>query len=262
MRILICNDDGIAAPGLHLLAQAAQALSPDIWVVAPERKWTAASHQLSFDRDLTLTRTGERTFACSGAPADCVVAAMSVLFADGPKPALVLAGINDKRNVAQDVAYSGTMAIAREAAFWNVSAIALSRAENAPEGAADLETLRRLLRVLWERRADWAGEGHWLSLNLPVTLPAPVVRACIGRDKIGGASDILQRSGDRIVYRLRRGRAGTAIPGDENACLAVGEISVVRYCWFMQAPLPEATVAAWRARVTIDLHGSTTAPGT
>jgi len=27
-----------------------------VWVVAPERKWTAASHQLSFDRDLSLTK--------------------------------------------------------------------------------------------------------------------------------------------------------------------------------------------------------------
>ena len=56
MRILVCNDDGIDAPGLAELARAAQCLGSDVWVVAPARKWTAASHQLSFDRDLTLTR--------------------------------------------------------------------------------------------------------------------------------------------------------------------------------------------------------------
>src|ERR1700716_292213 len=115
MRILVCNDDGISAPGLRLLAQAALSLplDPEVWIVAPERKWTAASHQLSFDRDLTLRRTGERSYACSGAPADCVVAAMTILFTGGAKPELVLAGINDKCNVAEDVAYSGTIAIAR-----------------------------------------------------------------------------------------------------------------------------------------------------
>jgi 5'-nucleotidase len=246
MRILICNDDGIDAPGLRLLARAAQGLSADVWVVAPERKWTAASHQLSFDRDLTLIRSRERTYACSGAPADCVVAAMSVLFADAPKPALVLAGVNDKRNVAQDLAYSGTMAIAREAAFFGVPAIALSRADHAREEAADVDALRDLLRLLWRRRTDWTGEGHWLGLNLPVSLPAPLVQARIGRDKIGGSSEILRASAERIDYRLQRGRPGTTTPGDENACLAEGSISIVRYCWFMQAPLPASTLAAWQ----------------
>jgi 5'-nucleotidase len=44
---------------------------------------------------------------------------------------------------------------------------------------------------------------------------------------------------------MRRGRPGTIIPGDENACLAAGKISAVRYCWFAEARLPEAVVAAW-----------------
>ncbi|MEP6656709.1 MAG: 5'/3'-nucleotidase SurE, partial [Betaproteobacteria bacterium] len=156
MRILVCNDDGIGAPGIALLAQAALALGPDVWIVAPGRKWTAASHQLSFDRDLTLTRTGERTYVCSGAPADCVVAAMAVLFRDERKPDLVLAGVNDKRNVAEDVAYSGTMAIAREATFWGVPSIAVSQANGTIDGIRDLPTLRRLLQLLWRSRHDWA----------------------------------------------------------------------------------------------------------
>ena len=75
MRILVSNDDGIGAPGLITLVEAALTLTPDTWVVAPELKWTAASHQLSFDRVLTLTRIAEREYACSGTPADCVIAA-------------------------------------------------------------------------------------------------------------------------------------------------------------------------------------------
>ena len=247
MRILVCNDDGIASAGLDLLGRAALALEAEVWIVAPERKWTAASHQLSFDRDLSLTRTGERGYACSGAPADCVVAAMTILFSGGAKPELVLAGINDKCNVAEDVAYSGTIAIAREATFWGVPAISLSRVERAAasDGAADLDALSRLLRVLWNRRGDWAAEGHWLSINLPPSLPAPLVQARTGRDKIAAAADILDATPERIRYRIRRGRAGSITPGDENACLAAGKISVVRYCWFTEARLPEAVVGAW-----------------
>src|SRR5207245_2480469 len=90
MRILVSNDDGVRSPGVRLLAQAALAIGSDVWVVAPERKWTAASHQLSFDRDLTLTRIGDRIYAGSGAPADCVVAAMTLLFDAGSRPDLVL----------------------------------------------------------------------------------------------------------------------------------------------------------------------------
>ena len=245
MRILICNDDGIEAPGIALLAEAALVLGSDVWVVAPERKWTAASHQLSFDRDLTLIRKGERTFVCSGAPADCVVAAMTVLFSSEPKPDLVLAGVNDKRNVAEDVAYSGTMAIAREATFWGVPAIALSQVNGVSNSAAELATLRRLLQVLWEARHDWAADGHWLSVNLPATLPAPVSQAVIGRDKIASTCDIREWTPQRVTYRLLRQRPGTSAAGDENAHIDAGHITVVRHRWDTDVPVAESVVAAW-----------------
>ena len=245
MRILVCNDDGIGAPGIALLAQAALALGPDVWIVAPERKWTAASHQLSFDRDLTLTRTGERTYVCSGAPADCVVAAMAVLFRDERKPDLVLAGVNDKRNVAEDIAYSGTMAIAREATFWGVPSIAVSQANGMSDGLRELPTLRRLLQVLWRSRQDWATGEHWLSVNLPPALPAGIAQARVGKDKIAGTCDVLATTSERITYRIRRERPGTTTPGDENRHIAAGHIAIVRHGWVNDAALPESVVATW-----------------
>jgi 5'-nucleotidase len=245
MRILVCNDDGIAAPGIALLAKAASGLSAEVWVVAPERKWTAASHQLSFDRDLTLTRTGERAYACSGTPADCVVAAMTLLLATCKRPDLVLAGVNDKRNVAEDIAYSGTMAIAREATFWCVPAIAFSQATPAGDGAAEIATLHRLVQVFWSSRKEWAADGHWLSVNLPSGLPAPLAQAHVGRDKIGSACDVLAQTPDRIVYRIRRGRPDTSTGGDENAQVAAGRIAVVRHRWNTEAPLADAMITAW-----------------
>ena len=36
MRILICNDDGIEAPGLNALEEIARDLNDDVWIVAPE----------------------------------------------------------------------------------------------------------------------------------------------------------------------------------------------------------------------------------
>jgi 5'-nucleotidase len=245
VRLLAGNDDGIAAPGLADLASAAATLDAELWIVAPERKWTAASHQLSFDQDLVLSRVGERAYACSGSPADCVVAAMTLLFAAGPKPDLVLAGINDGRNVAEDIAYSGTMAIGREAAFWDVPAISISRVKGAVRGTGDAAALGALLRTLWDTREKWARDGHWLGINLPAALPAPIVQATIGRDKIASASDVVERAPDRIRYRLRRGRAHASIAGDENAAIDADNIVVVRHGWAETAALPEDLVASW-----------------
>jgi len=243
MRILVSNDDGVGAPGLRTLVDAARTLAPDTWVVAPERKWTAASHQLSFDRVLTLTRIAESEYACSGAPADCVVAAMTLLFADH-KPDLVLAGVNDKINVAEDLAYSGTMAIAREATFWGVPAIGISRdAAGAPAG--ECGAIANLLRVLWEGRAQWSGPGLWLSLNLPARLPAPLVQAHVGRDKIGAACETLESTPETFAFRLARGRPGTSTEGDERAVVSAGGIALVRHGWSAESPIARATVDAW-----------------
>ncbi len=247
MRILVCNDDGIAAPGVTALADAAQCLGDDVWIVAPERKWTAASHQLSFDRDLALTRRAERTWACSGAPADCVVAAMAVLFAGGPRPDLVLAGVNDGRNVGEDIAYSGTMAIAREATFWGVPAIGFSQAERALDPAALQAALRRLLPALWQDRTQWAAGGHWLGINFPAVLPATLAVPRTAHDKIASGCDVLARDARRIAYRIRRERAGGTVPGDENALLAAGSITVVRHGWRDDAGLPAGLVERWAA---------------
>lgn len=251
LRILVCNDDGIESPGLALLAEVARGASEDVWVVAPERKWTAASHQLSFDRDLALVARAKRTYACTGAPADCVIAALTVLLADRP-PDLVLAGINDKRNVGEDAAYSGTIAIAREATFHGVPAIALSRSRRWTDAPAEVAALRRLLGSWWATRGEWATDGHWLAAVLPDALPAPVTCARAARDKIGSATDVIAHDADRIVFRLRRGRPGTAAPGDENAALAAGRITVVRQGWHDAAPLDEDLVERWAAALADD----------
>jgi 5'-nucleotidase len=245
MRILVSNDDGFLAPGLRTLVDAARGLTPDVWVVAPERKWTAASHQLSFDRVLTLTRAAEREYTCSGAPADCVIAAMTLLLAGDGRPDLVLAGLNDKINVAEDLAYSGTLAIAREATFWDVPALGVSRDGPGALAPADTDAIGKLLRVLWEGRDQWSGPGYWLSLNLPARLPAPLVQARVGRDKIGGQCETLESIAGSTSFRIVRGRPGTHTKGDERAVVAAGGIALVRHCWFASAGIPRATVQAW-----------------
>src|SRR5215471_12226568 len=52
MRILLTNDDGIDAPGLHALREIAGQLSDDVWVAAPETNQSGASHSLSMREPL------------------------------------------------------------------------------------------------------------------------------------------------------------------------------------------------------------------
>ena len=124
-RILVSNDDGINAPGLKLLAKLAGALCREVWVVAPEREQSGASHSLTLERPLRVRRLGARRYAVDGTPTDCVLLAVKTLMRD-KRPTLMLSGINSGANLGEDVTYSGTVAAAMEATLLGVPAIALS----------------------------------------------------------------------------------------------------------------------------------------
>src|SRR6188768_1989327 len=126
MRILITNDDGIYAPGLLACQRIAQALSDDVWVVAPETDQSGVSHSLSLNDPLRLRQVGENTYAVKGTPTDCVI--MGARHVMPSMPELVLSGVNRGRNAAEDVLYSGTVAAAKEAAVLGIPSFALSQA--------------------------------------------------------------------------------------------------------------------------------------
>ncbi len=93
----------------------------------------------------------------TGTPGDAVNLALRKLFPDAP-PDLVLSGINNGENLADDVTYSGTISAAMEAALAGIPAIALSQALrdaghgfSAAEGWA-LKVLRPLIDVPMAKR--------------------------------------------------------------------------------------------------------------
>lgn len=240
MRILLANDDGIDAPGLALLEEVASRLSDHVWTVAPSAKRTAASGSLTIARKLRMEQRGERRYACSGTPADCVVSAMAWLFADGERPDLVLSGVNDGKNVGEDLAYSGTLGVAREATFWGVPAIALSRVKQPQVSDDDAGFIANLVSDLWERRDQWILDRHWLSVNLPRRLPAPVGFAAIGSDKIAISCDVLRQEGTVTDLIVPRGRTDSTSAGDENDLLSQGRATINRLRWDGESGLPSA----------------------
>lgn len=129
-RILVTNDDGIAAPGLKLLARIARSLSKDVWVIAPEVEQSAASHSLTVRTPLRVRKLGPRRFAVNGTPTDCVLVAVGQIM-DGREPDLVLSGINQGGNLAEDISHSGTVAAARQAVTMGIRGMALSQVTHA-----------------------------------------------------------------------------------------------------------------------------------
>ncbi|MCL2452124.1 MAG: 5'/3'-nucleotidase SurE [Alphaproteobacteria bacterium] len=127
MRILITNDDGIHAHGLALLERIARRLTDDIFVVAPEYDQSGVAHSLSINDPLRLRKISSRHFAVRGTPTDCVIMGVRKLL-EGALPDLILSGVNNGQNVAEDITYSGTVAGAFEGASLGLPAIALSQA--------------------------------------------------------------------------------------------------------------------------------------
>lgn len=127
-KILITNDDGVLAPGLIRLAQAALKFG-EVWVVAPDSQRSAMSHSITLRGSFELWEVefpvkGVHAYACTGTPADCV--RVGVLNVVPGKPDVVFSGINYGYNVATDLQYSATVGAAFEAAFQGIHAVAFS----------------------------------------------------------------------------------------------------------------------------------------
>ncbi|WP_342382014.1 5'/3'-nucleotidase SurE [Myxococcus stipitatus] len=123
-RILVSNDDGYFSEGLQALVEAVSPLG-EVWVVAPDREQSAASHAISLHRPLRIKEVRERWFAVDGTPTDCAYLAIVHLLKDA-RPTLMVSGINHGSNLAEDVTYSGTVAAAMEGALLGIPAIAFS----------------------------------------------------------------------------------------------------------------------------------------
>ncbi|KMQ50792.1 5-nucleotidase SurE [Chitinispirillum alkaliphilum] len=136
--ILLTNDDGFFAPGIKLLYDVL-CEEYEVVVVAPEKEHSGAGHAFTFHNPLHYRKFGEDKempgFAVSGSPADCVKFAISYLLPS--QPDLVISGMNIGENSGLSAFYSGTVAAAREGAFWNIPSIAFSVCQESAEHAEE-----------------------------------------------------------------------------------------------------------------------------
>jgi 5'-nucleotidase len=167
--LLVTNDDGFDAPGLHALVAALEPIGRVV-VAAPDREQSAASHALTLRTPLRVYRAAPDRWRIEGTPTDCVHLGIFNL-TERRDPDLVLSGINRGLNVGDDVTYSGTVAGALEAALLGVPAIAVSAAIDA-SGAPDYAVAGAMARAVAERLlARPRPRGVFLNVNLPASPP-------------------------------------------------------------------------------------------
>lgn len=125
--ILITNDDGITAPGIAALVEAAKPFGRVV-VVAPDAPQSGMGHAITIGKPLRLNQVhvfGDiEAYQCSGTPVDCVKIAVDKVL--HKKPDFCFSGINHGSNSSINIIYSGTMSAAMEAAIEGICAVGFS----------------------------------------------------------------------------------------------------------------------------------------
>jgi 5'-nucleotidase len=163
MKFLLTNDDGIDAPGLQALEQAASALG-EVVVIAPAEHLSGCSHQVTTSRPIRTERRGPQRFAVHGTPADCVRVGLHGL---APGVDWVLSGINAGGNLGADIHHSGTVAAVREGVLHSLPGIAVSQYLKRGQANDWGQAAVRLLPVLRDLLARPLPPGCFWNINLP-----------------------------------------------------------------------------------------------
>jgi 5'-nucleotidase len=165
--ILVCNDDGIFAPGILALADVADEFG-QVEIIAPDRQQSAVGHAITMSTPLR-----SRSFqidgrfngqAVTGTPADSVKLGHDQLL--DRKPDLVVSGINHGSNAGINILYSGTVSAATEGTILGYPSIAFSCTDYDED--ADLsgakEAARKVIAYVLENGLP---KGVTLNLNAP-----------------------------------------------------------------------------------------------
>jgi 5'-nucleotidase len=214
VRILLTNDDGIAAAGLQALRRALlEVPGVELAVVAPDRNRSAMARSITTRRPIWVEEVdfedGTIGYATDGTPVDCVRLARLGLVG-GHEPELVVSGINHGSNLGDDITYSGTVAAALEAIVLGLPGIAVSQQSRALE--LDFRAGSRFVfdvaasftaSLVAELASSPLAPGTLLNINVPGADPDGVEVARLGkrlyRDELSLEEEGL---GGRRLYRI------------------------------------------------------------
>ncbi len=239
MKVLLTNDDGIAAEGLQTLRRALLELPGiELAVIAPDSNRSATARSITTRRPIWVEEVdfGDGTvgYATDGTPVDCVRFARLGLI-DGFQADLVVSGINHGSNLGDDITYSGTVAAALEALLVGLPGIAVSQQSRAGEldfrigeefefqtGAAFAA------RIVEELESVPLPPGTLLSINVPAGKPDGVEVTGLGKRVYRDALELEEEEGGgRRRYRIYGDAPGyEEEEGTDLAAVAAGRIAV------------------------------------
>lgn len=176
--ILLSNDDGVNAKGLHELVRMLRPIG-NLFVIAPDRARSGASccltAQVPIHASLVKSEDDLMVYSCSGTPADCVKLAMDQLLQRMPD--LVVGGINHGSNASINAHYSGTIGVVKEGVLHGIPSIAFSLCNHATD--ADFTPLEpyvvRIVEAVLEQSLPY---GSYLNVNFPDAPEYAGIRFC------------------------------------------------------------------------------------
>ncbi len=250
MRILITNDDGIEAEGLHALVRACERVG-EVAVVAPHHDRSASGHSITLHKPLRATEAkipGSRAaaWAATGTPADCVVLAVYGLLP--ARPDVVLCGINLGPNIGHDLTYSGTVSGAMEAAILGIPAIAVSLdAERDPRYEVAAAFAAALAEEVHRRGMP---PDALLNVNVPNLEVGQIRGVRVTRQSGGRYRSRLERRTDprgRPYYWIAGERTAPeeAEPGTDSHALRQGFVSVTPLQMDLTHPTLLSSLPGW-----------------
>ena len=166
--ILVTNDDGIFAPGIHALVEVAKKYG-EVVVVAPNSPQSGQGHAVTIKDPIRLNKVevfdDVESWECSGTPVDCVKLATNVLL-KGRKIDLCLSGINHGSNASINIIYSGTMSAAMEASLEGIMSIGISLLDYSfnADFAASAKIVDEIVKDVIEKDGE---KSYLMNVNIP-----------------------------------------------------------------------------------------------
>lgn len=171
MRILISNDDGYKAAGIHALARVMAAFG-EVTVVAPKYHQSAMSTAVSLGvkqlayKDLPEEGPGKWCYL-DATPASCVKFGLQFKY-ENRNPDLVVGGVNHGSNASKGANYSATLGVVEEAALNGIKAIGVSL--DSHKAAACFQAVEEILPgIIRHLLKTWPqdSEGLYYNINFP-----------------------------------------------------------------------------------------------
>lgn len=205
MHALVTNDDGIDSPGLLPIAHAALEAGYKVTVAAPNKQYSGAGASLAGEpegpgfkvSDARPRGLSEEITAIAVHASPALIAYGGVLEFFGPRPDMLLSGVNLGPNVGPAVVHSGTVGAALTAAAMSLPALAVSMSTMRPQ---HWDTAQEIISRVLPTVPSLPRDGRILNLNIPDT-PLADVRG-IRASTLGRYAQSAQEAADQVKMLL------------------------------------------------------------